>query len=281
MFEDQFHISMLIAGQLRGDLTPEQYAELETWLSASESNRAWFNEVTSEQKLPGMLSQYYAGSDEVVWNKTIAKIQRTAHQGGTVRKLYNFNYKITAAAILFLIGTISWFYFYSPGSHHSDPAYANDIRPGKNGATLTLANGRKLFLSDAVNGKVAEEQGVSISKTSSGQLIYKINGSAGGKTDYNTLSTTYGEQYQLVLPDGTRVWLNAGSSLNFPASFASLKERRVELKGEAYFEVVHNAVQPFRVQTDHQLVEDIGTAFNIRSYQDERDTKTTLVTGAA
>jgi transmembrane sensor len=163
-------------------------------------------------------------------------------------------------------------------------ALNHSIKPGGNKATLTLANGKKISLTDAQNGEVARQSGVSITKSKDGELVYASEPLTDKKHEtgisYNVVETPKGGQYQINLPDGSRVWLNAGSSLRYPTSFTSLKERKVILNGEAYFEVVHNASLPFRVVTNSQEVEDIGTQFNISSYADERSIRTTLIEGA-
>jgi len=166
-------------------------------------------------------------------------------------------------------------------------AQKNDIAPGGNKAILTLADGSKIALTDAGNGKIASQNGIQITKSAKGQLIYTIKASgdpnaASGTAQqaaFNTIETPKGGQFQVILPDGSKVWLNAFSSLKFPVNFSALKERRVELKGEAYFEVVHNQALPFRVITDKQEVEDLGTRFNVNAYADEASTKTSLLQG--
>lgn len=189
-----------------------------------------------------------------------------------------------AAAILLVIG--AGLFFYTNTLRHpdagKDPAVAgvNDIAPGKIGATLTLANGQKIVLSDAKNGKLAKESGVAISKTADGQLVYEMQSSSTEPNKTNTLSTAKGETYQVRLPDGTFVVLNAASSLEYPANFTALKERRVKLAGEGYFEVAKDKAHPFIVQTDKQIVEVLGTHFNINSYAYEQETKTTLLEGS-
>ncbi len=162
--------------------------------------------------------------------------------------------------------------------------------PGRNSATLTLANGKKILLSDVINGELAKEAGVTITKTRDGQVVYSTGPLSGlGPTKQpqasmelvNTLSTANGEQYQVILPDQSKVWLNAASSIKFPLTFFGKKERQIELTGEAYFIVKHNARQPFKVRSKGQIVEDIGTEFNINAYADEAVVKTTLIEGAA
>lgn len=159
-----------------------------------------------------------------------------------------------------------------------------DVAPGGNKATLTLADGSKVLLDSAVNGEIIKQSGVMVSKAADGQLVYTIQERVvhgePKKMLTNTVSTPRGGQYQINLPDGTRVWLNAASELKFPLSFAGLKERRVSLTGEAYFEVKKNAAKPFIVASDRQVVQVLGTHFNVNSYKDDANTKTTLLEGA-
>lgn len=158
------------------------------------------------------------------------------------------------------------------------------IVPGGNNAVLTLADGSKIFLNNAANGKLASQSGIVITKTKDGQLVYSItetSGAAGSKsstTALNTISTPRGGQYQVNLPDGTRVWLNAASSLTYPAAFTA-KERKVELNGEAYFEVSHDKNKPFKVTSSRQVVEVLGTNFNMSAYASDEQEKTTLLVG--
>jgi transmembrane sensor len=155
------------------------------------------------------------------------------------------------------------------------------IIPGRNQATLTLANGQKIILSKGLSGKLAQQGNTQINVNGSSEVVYTPSGS-NLKIEYNTLSTAIGEAspYPLVLPDGTKVWLNSQSSIKFPTAFTGYK-RHVEITGEAYFEVTHNERNPFTVKAGDQIVEDIGTAFNINSYKDEPTIRTTLVQGAA
>jgi transmembrane sensor len=162
---------------------------------------------------------------------------------------------------------------------HQPTTYTNDILPGKQGATLTLANGKKIILSDAVNGELAKEAGVVISKTDDGQLVYDIIDNGVESSRINTLSTSNGETYKVRLPDHSEVWLNAASTLKFPASFSSSKIRKVELIGEGYFEIAKDKSKPFIVKTAQQEVEVLGTHFNINSYLEEASVKTTLIEG--
>jgi transmembrane sensor len=156
-----------------------------------------------------------------------------------------------------------------------------DIPPGSNKAFLTLGNGEKYSLTDAANGRIAKANGLLITKAADGQLIYTVSaeGNAASSTEFNKIETPRRGQYQINLPDGTKVWLNAASSLRYPIRFADGK-RRVELVGEGYFEVAKNKQHPFVVKTAGQEVEVLGTHFNINSYDEEPGVNTTLLEGS-
>lgn len=191
--------------------------------------------------------------------------------------------KIAVAVSLLLVVGFGGYFYSQKAVRMADLTATNtDVAPGKNKATLTLANGKKIVLSDAVKGELAEENGISITKTQDGQIVYRVaNGAlASDQLKYNTLTTARGEQYQVILPDGTKVWLNAASSLKFPSTFAKVSQRKVELTGEAYFEVAKDKTHPFKVASSGQEVEVLGTHFNINSYEDDPTIKTTLLEGS-
>jgi ferric-dicitrate binding protein FerR (iron transport regulator) len=162
-----------------------------------------------------------------------------------------------------------------------------DIRPGGNKAVLTLANGATIVLDSAHDGLIGQQGNTSIVKVDAGALAYDTKSKHTGEVLYNAISTPRGGQYQVILPDGSKVWLNAASSLRFPTSFVG-KERLVELTGEAYFEIAKNAAMPFRVFVVPPLgsgregmsVRVLGTHFNIKAYENEQSIRTTLLEGA-
>lgn len=188
--------------------------------------------------------------------------------------------RIVAAASIVIVVGLGFYFYQSHFKNDRQTDYANDIAPGKNKATLTLANGEKILINEANAGNIANQSGVLISKTADGQIIYKISNLQSGKLEYNTLTTTRGEQARVLLPDGSLVFLNAASSLKYPTSFSSLKDRRVELSGEGYFEISKDKTHPFIVKTAKQEVEVLGTHFNINAYTDEPAVKTTLLEGS-
>ena len=157
------------------------------------------------------------------------------------------------------------------------PVQTIDAMPGGNRAILTLSDGSAINLDDARKGELAKQGGTGIQKTRQGELVYNSLPSAEdvSQMHYNTISTPRGGQYQVTLPDGTKVWLNAASSLRFPVKFSGMS-REVSLSGEAYFEVAENKLKPFLVSLGNSQVEVLGTHFNIMSYPDEVLTATLL-----
>jgi transmembrane sensor len=168
--------------------------------------------------------------------------------------------------------------------------FKNDVKPGGNRAVLVLASGQSIVLDSAGSGMLAVQGGMKVIKLNNGQLQYRAGGD--GKADsapvYNMVTTPRGGQYELILQDGTKVWLNSESSLRFPTAFMG-KERSVELSGEAYFEVAPHAVNPFKIYMLHQDSIDIrdrkeidvlGTSFNVMAYDEEKVVRTTLLEGA-
>jgi ferric-dicitrate binding protein FerR (iron transport regulator) len=159
-----------------------------------------------------------------------------------------------------------------------DHKFKNDVDPGGNKATLTLADGSVILLDEAKNGVLAQQGAAKVIKLD-GKLLYDPAFDIRGKMVYNTISTPKGGQYQLELPDGSLVWLNATSSIRFPTSFTE-KERRVEITGEAYLEVAKKPGKPFVVTVNSSEIQVLGTHFNINAYGDEDNLRTTLLEGS-
>ncbi len=195
-------------------------------------------------------------------------------------KLISF-LKMSAAAAVIIMGLFFWFAktdkkelaqtVVKPIEHN------NDVLPGGDKAILTLANGTTIVLNDAQDGQLAQQGTTKIIKID-GMIAYGTSGQS-SEVLYNTISTPNGGQYQIALPDGTLVWLNAASSLHFPTAFVG-KDRRVEITGEAYFEVAKDASKPFIVAVNKAEIQVLGTHFNVMAYKDEEAVKTTLLEGA-
>ena len=208
---------------------------------------------------------------------------RLMQQQANLPKVRSMWIPAAAAAAVLLIAGLAFFYFSQ--SKVTAPAEnqlvkVSDAEPGKHSATLMLANGKAILLSAIKEGKVAEQSGVTISKTKENVLVYSANTDMSNPSEYNTIATAKGQEYSIVLPDGSKIWLNAASSVKYPATFASVKERIVELNGEAYFEIAKDKAHPFIVKTKGQQIKVLGTHFNVNSYADEKTTKTTLLEGS-
>ncbi|MEC5143636.1 FecR family protein [Chitinophaga sp. 212800010-3] len=195
----------------------------------------------------------------------------------------NWWWKAAAAAVVLVLVTAGIFFFrrgdapLQPGPELAQ-RYKNDVAPGGNKAVLTLADGSHIVLTDAKNDTLGRQGNTSIIKLHDGQVLYK-GGKAPATIAYNTLTTPRGGQYQLTLPDGTRVWLNAASSLRFPVAFTG-NNRLVELTGEGYFEVASQPGKPFLVKSNGAEVAVLGTHFNIMAYTNEHAIEVTLLEGA-
>ncbi|MBO9729742.1 MAG: DUF4974 domain-containing protein [Chitinophaga sp.] len=269
------NIIHLIEKYLQGTTTPAEEAELMAWYQDHNNTEIeWLSDNVHEE--------------EQVRLRMLTHLQQQISIPVTKQAVKRRWIHISAAASILLILGLAGYFTYpllQKPKHNSPMALAQDVGPGSNKAVLTLGNGDKVILEDAKDGIITDQGDAAVNKTDSGHVQYN-NNSASGNTAivYNTLSTPYGGQYRLTLQDGTNVWLNAGSSLRFPATFAG-NERKVTLSGEAYFEVAQDANRPFYVAihsgTDTAMnVRVLGTHFNINAYPDEQRNVVTLLEGA-
>jgi transmembrane sensor len=186
-----------------------------------------------------------------------------------------------AAAMLIIFSIGGYFVIHKRTTQQTAQTQTdNQIVPGTNKAMLTLSNGKQISLSDAQNGTLSIEGSQLVKKADNGTVSYENNGSSDENyaLTYNTIATPRGGQWSVILPDGTRVMLDATSSIKYPLKFIG-KERNVDVTGQAYFEVAHNPKMPFRVRTANQVIEVLGTHFNVNVYTDEPDSRVTLLEG--
>ena len=232
---------------------------------------------------------------EQVWDNTIMgdseeikqsiqiDLSNSIQEYNRIRKFKTRAWQSAAAAVLIIISTSIYYFQGSPEQvlvNTETPRFKNDVAPGNNKAVLTLDDGSKIDLDDAKTGILASESNVDIKKTGEGKLEYTASVQDAKIIKYNVLRTPMGGEYQLVLPDGSKVWLNSGSTLRFPTSFVG-SERIVELKGEAYFDITKNSKMPFLVRTNNAMdIKVLGTQFNIMAYDDEKNINTTLIEGS-
>jgi transmembrane sensor len=232
--------------------------------------------------------EYEHSERELLTEKEIGdRIAAVAAQLPLKRPVIKLWGQIAAAAAMFFVLSVGILFYRSQTSGLNGQVSIVDqidLKPGKNTATLTLANGKTIKLSDTKSGIIVNgEQMIYNDSSAVSHSIIDNDADNSSHVESNqrlTASTPRGGQYQIVLPDGTKVWLNAATSLQFPQHFAGAKERRVVLIGEAYFEVAKDKAHPFIVKTAKQEVEVLGTHFNIDSYADESSVKTTLLEGS-
>jgi ferric-dicitrate binding protein FerR (iron transport regulator) len=256
----------LLAKYAAGECTPEEKAIIESWYLQQQHQSV--ADMPDTERLDDM---------QDIRNKLLHEINPASLP---VRRLWP---RIAAAASILLILSFGGYFLLRKQSIEQIAQNSKqDIAPAISHATLTLANGQKIALIKSLTGKLAQQGNTSIAITADKDLSYLNKSQTNNvKVQYNTLTTIRGEQapFALQLADGTKVWLNAASSITFPVAFNG-DERKVTVTGEAYFEVVHNSSKPFRVIYKNQTIEDIGTHFNINTYEDEPSVKTTLLEGS-
>lgn len=248
----------LLAKYKDGTCSEEEKDLLNSWISSTAYPEYSISEEDLEEDLTAISKKLFlAKKEKSLWPKVLT----------------------AAASIVLIVGLGLYLHNRKPNSApQKSLTYKNDILPGKNSATLTLSNGKKIILSEATNGEIAKESGIEISKTADGKLIYEVKADNTGY-NVNTLTTAKGETYQVRLPDNTLVTLNSASSLTYATSLNKQGQRSVDLKGEAYFEVAKDKSHPFIVKTEKQEVKVLGTHFNVSSYATDDEVKTTLLEG--
>lgn len=278
-FQEIDYIRVLIAKYLTNELSEAEDASLQHWINDSTANKAMFDSLTNSDLWLQQLHEWVVDEEnkEAVWQSIQNK--RRPRAGGSAFNLFRVG---IAAAILVTIGLIVFWMLVrketKPAIVQETKSTNNDVAPGGFKARLTLSDGRTLILDSAGIGKLAEQGSMAV-MNKDGQLAYQHTNGKSTTIIYNTLSTGKGEIYSLSLSDGSRVWLNSASSIRYPVSFSG-KDRPVEITGEAYFEITHDATKPFRVIAGGMETEVLGTRFNINSYSDEATLRTTLLEGS-
>lgn len=291
MTPEQFHIiTALLKKRFQQELTPEEAALLQQWMDESIENSAVTAELDDPEKVSSDLSAIYRANAAIA-AKIASEIPgfsngSKASANKTPGRIFLFAGKwkwAAAAVILLMLGLFIWKQDSSPEKETPPLVQQPDRSPGGAKAILLLADGRELVLDSMGNGLLAQQGNSSVTKTADGVLLYKADGknakAPGAAIDYNILRTPRGGQYQLTLPDGTKVWLNAASSIRYPATFPG-SDRTVEIQGEAFFDIKKEKDHPFRVKINETtLVEVLGTSFNINAYSNEPSLSTTLIDG--
>jgi ferric-dicitrate binding protein FerR (iron transport regulator) len=272
-------LTILINKYLSDRATPEEEQELTAWYQAANEREVQWP-VADEAEAAALKA------------RLLSNLQAAIHPAANISSIpfYRQIRWQVAAAILILISAGSWLWFKQ--SAYTNPVISKttttpvEIVPGGDKAVLTLSDGRRIVLDSAGNTTLAQQGNTRVIKLNNGQLAYNTTANNTSTTVlYNKIATPKGGQYEVILPDGSHVWLNAASSLRFATTFIG-NERNVELTGEAYFEVAKDATKPFKVHFTTSaagkdgVVEVLGTHFNINAYDDEASIKTTLLEGS-
>lgn len=278
MLKKEFYIATLITAELDGSLSPEEGRELEQWKNTSAENLEFYNNFTADEEFLREFKKFSRIDTNNIWELTAAglkaRLEPQIHEVPARRVRLWPRIAGIAAAVTALAVCI---YFFNAlrgsgtGNKSQYETAASHIKPGGNGATITLANGKTIELSDVKDGVVIGD----------GKLAYNDGSEIreGEISEQLTASTVKGQTYIFILPDGTKVWLNADSKISF-AQQLTKKTREVFLEGEAYFEVAKDKRHPFMVTSKGQQIEVLGTHFNVNSYADEPVIATTLLEGS-
>jgi len=246
---------------LTGEITAAEKQELEDWYLNFDSEELNVHSALNKEQFADRLYQ-----------------QISAKAGITpVRRINYYRYAAAASVLLFLTAGLYTFYYNKENTEFLTEKRPAAITPGTDKAILTLANGKKIDLESASKGVIATGDQHLVNKTGDGTIAYDQSAANADNPQYNTLTTPRGGKFSIRLADGTLAILDAASSIRYPSSFGSGK-RTVEISGQVYFEVVHNAKKPFIVKTGQQTIEDLGTHFNINAYPGAA-IKTTLEEG--
>lgn len=291
------NLTDLLMKHLQGNLSRPEQEQLNQWIARSERNSRLFASIDNEERLRQLMLLYEWERAEDNETVILSKIRQGIGGNVAVAPVRRINIPrrwATVAAITLLVAGVGG-YFWLNGKKGPAPVVTTetpaDIPPARDGAILTLADGSQVVLDSLGNGVVATQNGTQV-VLKNGELTYNKPGGSAAAV-YNNLTTPKGRQFQLVLPDGSKAWLNAASSLRYPTAFAG-SERRVEVRGEVYFEVAHDRTKPFIIDIPphrggqggpfppHQgaVLQVLGTRFNVNAYANEAAIKTTLVEGS-
>lgn len=271
---DALQAKELLQRYIAGEASSEESLIVESWYDQLVSEGEWKWGEGEKQALQAAME-----------NRLLEKIKGDIAPIHHIRPARGYAWVIAAASILLMCGAGAYFLFFrsteKPTNTIAIGTPSNDVKaPAKNRATITLASGQKVFLDSAANGTLATQGNIQIKKSGDGIIAYNGNEQPKNELVYNTLTNPRGSKViDITLSDGTQVWLNAESSLKYPVAFAG-NERKVEITGEAYFDVAHDKTKPFTVSKGNKQVQVLGTHFNINAYDDEKDMKVTLLEGS-
>ena len=272
-------LAALIARQFTGELLPEEARELRNWAQEDEHNRAFLERLSGQgvlEKELGILNRLDPAFGYERWTQRF--------QPKRPSSILRIGLWSAAAGLLIAVALFDLIHSSRPAAPAIATVAPATVLPGRSTAILTLANGQQMLLDSMGKGQLSVQGDSRVIKEDSSSLSYlaaasAVPGYGTGKVGYNVLTTPRSGQYRLVLPDGSRVWLNNVSSVRYPTSFEG-PDRTVEVSGEAYFEIAPNPGKPFFVKVGNETIQVLGTSFNVSAYPDEAGIQTTLLTGA-
>lgn len=284
--ENHDHLILIFKKYLANQCSPAEVGELLDHFKLTDDHDTLRTLIFEQLEKPVDRLAGEAPVDESVFDRVFTAISKEIdlkEQNKPVAREYLY-YWAGIAASLIIATTIGFYVFKSKptAGYHTAKInpYHYDAVPGGNKARLTLATGAVIALDNAKNGWVAKQKNGMVRKAKDGELLYESSSSRPADIpEFNTITTPRGGQYMVILPDGSKVWLNAASSLKFPVAFTG-NERKVELTGEAYFEIFKNKQKPFKLTVNGAVIEVLGTHFNVMAYNDESALRTTLLEGS-
>ncbi|QEC43808.1 FecR family protein [Pseudobacter ginsenosidimutans] len=280
-------IAQLIIKKVLGEISQEEENLLEQWRSISPENEAKYKELINLHFIRTELSEY-AEAEKIAAALKVPEVEPEEKAlpvyQQEVRPVHFLQRWKWVAAIIIILGAGTYLYLHQNSKDKTslDPGIATqqDLLPGSNKAVLTLSDGTKIDLNNAAQGQIAQQGNAFVEKSENGEIRYTMQGGNQDAGMINSMSTPKGGSYKLVLPDGSRVWLNAASSISYPVVFGKM-ERKVKVSGEVFLEVVKDNQKPFMVDVNRQsLIQVLGTSFNINAYENEDSITTTLVEGS-
>lgn len=281
--QQQDRLHYLLDKAIAGTITEEERQELFVFLADPDA-RLLYNDLFEQLAAQSAEQEDFFSGEEATHLLEQINEKNSGQSRVVIPGIYRLKPVLlwAAACTTLLVSLLSYRFFVNTHrvANQQNIAQLPAVKP-KSNVTLTLSDGKQVSLDSTVAGRVIEEKGARAVNTDNGTLTYAGNPKGGVTPEvvYNTLTIPRGKQYKVVLPDGSQVWLNAASSLHYPTQFPD-GERKVELSGEAYFDIVKDDRKPFLVVTGQQTISVLGTAFNVKAYTDEPYIKTTLIAGS-
>jgi len=269
-----YRIAEILSKHFTDSLTEAEQVELYNWLDASENNKALFNKFSNK----GFFEEKRLIEASIDMETAMLEFMERKYHGANRKKFFINYLKFTAAAVLFIVSALALYHYNKPlNTQQNFNTLEDTIGPGSKKAVLTLANGKKIYLNHTIANNISNH-GTTVIKATDSSLQYHASDKLHVLT-YNELETPEKSEFIITLDDGTKVWLNAGSKIRYPIAFVT-HERRVELSGEAYFEVSRNKKKPFIIDIGTNSIQVLGTSFNVNAYANASNIYTTLVEGS-